>query len=184
VAVRKAFAAINVGNPSDETAPRIRVRAAFVHGYGPLNPQGRPDAFFGKMPVVAMGFPLAPFADVSGTDNKAVTWKLGGILGSRAIGGVIGADGLWTPPYDRGFFAMTVASVADPLQFATMRAFVVNGDADGDTEFDAMDLGAVALSWGLTGWVSATHGIVGDGFTDSMDVLAIVEAFKNAFGGA
>jgi hypothetical protein len=136
------------------------------------------------MPVVAMGYSVAGSADVTGTDNKAVTWSLGGILGSRMYGGVIGADGRWTPPNQLGFYAMTVSSVVDPLQFATMRAWVVNGDADGDTEFDAMDLGAVALSWGLSGSVSATHSITGDGDTNSMGVMCIVEAFKNAFGGA
>jgi len=46
-----------------------------------------------------------------------------------------------------------------------------------------MDLGAVALSWGLSSWVNRSNGIVGDGFVDSLDVTAIVEAFKNAFGG-
>ena len=57
-------------------------------------------------------------------------------------------------------------------------------DADADTEFDAIDLGAVALSWGLDGWVNATHSMVQDGWVDSMDVMAIDEAFRNAYGGA
>ena len=69
------------------------------------------------------------------------------------------------------------------LEYAEGVAWVVDGDADGDTQFDAIDLGAVALSWGLDGWVNATHSIVGDGFVDSADVTAIHEAFKNAFGG-
>ena len=61
--------------------------------------------------------------------------------------------------------------------------WVVNGDADADTQFDAMDLGAVALSWGLDGYVNASHAIGGDGFVDSLDVAVIVEAFRNAYGG-
>jgi hypothetical protein len=78
---------------------------------------------------------------------------------------------------------MTVTSNADPLQFAEGVAWVIDADADGDTEFDAIDLGGVALSWGLDGWVEASHSMVGDGFDDSMDVTAIVEAFRNAYGG-
>ena len=60
---------------------------------------------------------------------------------------------------------------------------MINGDADADTQFDAIDLGGVALSWGLTGYVNSSHAIVADGFVDSLDVAAIVEAFRNAFGG-
>ena len=78
---------------------------------------------------------------------------------------------------------MTVVSKADPLEYAEGAVWVVDGDADADTQFDALDLGAVALSWGLDGWVNASHSMVQDGFVDSLDVTAIVEAFKNAFGG-
>ena len=41
---------------------------------------------------------------------------------------------------------MTVVSNADPMEFAESAAWIVNGDADADNEFDAIDLGAVALS--------------------------------------
>jgi Zn-dependent metalloprotease len=182
-AVRQAFAAINVGNESDETRPRIRVSMPIVHpAGGPLNTWG--GSPFARTPIVSMGVSSKASAQVTGTENLAVGWKIGGLSGSRAYGGKIEADGTWFPSNEWGWQAMTVFSVADPLQFAEARMWVVNGDTDGNTEFDAMDVGEVALSWGLTSWVSATHGVVGDGFTDSMDVLAIVEAFRNAFGGA
>ncbi len=182
-AVRKAFAAINVGNESDESNPRIRVYMPVVHpAGGPLNTWG--GSPFARTPIVSMGTSAKASAKVTGTENTAVTWRIGGPSGDRSNGGVITADGLWTPGNAWGMQAMTVVSAADPLQFAEARVWVVNADADGDNEVDAIDLGGVALSWGLSGWVQSTHGIVGDGFTDSMDVLAIIEAFKNAFGGA
>jgi hypothetical protein len=182
-AVRQAYAAINVGNESDETKPRIRVYMPTIHhAGGPLNTWG--NSPFARTPIVSMGVAAKASALVTGTENTAVGWRIGGPSQSRATGGVIAADGTWMPSNDWGMQSMSVYSLADPLQFAEARVWVVNGDADGDTEFDAMDLGGVALSWGLSSWVSSTHGIVGDGFTDSMDVLAIIEAFKNAFGGA
>jgi hypothetical protein len=182
-AVRRAFAAINVGNESDETTPRIRVMMPIVHpAGGPLNTWG--GSPFARTPIVSMGTSVRASATVTGTENTAVGWKIGGPSNSLNYGGVITADGLWTPGNAWGLQSMTVFSKADPLQFAEGRVWVVNGDADGDNEFDAMDLGGVALSWGLSSWVSSSHGLVGDGFTDSMDVLAIIEAFKNAFGGA
>jgi hypothetical protein len=78
---------------------------------------------------------------------------------------------------------MTVVSDADPMEFAEGAIWVVDGDADADNEFDALDLGAVALSWGLNGWINASHSIVQDAYVDSYDVEAIAEAFKNAYGG-
>jgi Zn-dependent metalloprotease len=182
-AVRRAFAAINVGNASDETSPRIRVYMPIVHAAGgPLNSYG--GSPFARTPIVSMGTSVSAAATVTGTENTAVSWRIGGPSNGRNFGGVITAEGLWTPGNAWGMQSMTVFSKADPLQFAEARVWVVNADADADLEIDAIDLGGVALSWGLTGWVASTHGIVGDGYTDSMDVLAIVEAFRNAFGGA
>lgn len=182
-AVRRAFAAINVGNETDEAHPRIRVYMPVVHpAGGPLNTWG--GSPFARTPIVSMGTSVSAAATVTGTENTAVGWRIGGPSNSRNYGGVITADGLWTPGNAWGMQSMTVYSKADPLQFAEARVWVVNADADGDLEIDAIDLGGVALSWGLSSWVASNHGVVGDGFTDSMDVLAIIEAFKNAFGGA
>jgi hypothetical protein len=141
------------------------------------------------MPIVAMSTTVKLRADVQNTSNTAVVWKLGDAPGAfnnpgfRHVGGTVTDDGQWTPDNSWGYHAMTVVSQADPLEYAEGVAWVVDGDADADTQFDALDLGAVALSWGLDGWVNATHSIVGDGFVDSLDVSAIVDAFKNAFGG-
>jgi len=183
-AVRNAFAAINVGEAEGQP-PRVRIDMPVVHVPGtPLNPWGT--SLFARMPIVAMNTTVQLQAEVQHTDDQRVLWSNGGRPGDfgnpgfRHYGGVATEDGRWTPPTEWGFHAMSVSSQADPLQYAEGVLWVINGDADGDTEFDAIDLGAVALSWGLDGWVQASHGIVGDGFTDSMDVTAILEALRNA----
>jgi len=184
--VQSAFAAINVGSANGK--PRITIDMPLVHAPGtPLNMYG--DGMFARMPIVAMMTTVALTADVQNTKDKAVDWKLGGMPGAfnspgfRRYGGVVTDDGQWSPDNDWGFHAMTAVSKADPLQYAEGVMWVVNGDTDADNEFDAMDLGGVALSWGLDGWVKSSHSIVYDGFIDSLDVTAIVEAFKNAYGG-
>jgi len=186
IAVRKAFAAINVGGATDE--PRVRISFPVVHpGGGALNTYG--NSLFERMPIVAMGSTVHLSAEVLNTADKSVKWQLGGSLaaygnpGFLNVGGTISDDGSWSPDNVGGFHAMTVVSNADPLQYAEGCAWVIDADADADTEFDAIDLGAVALSWGLDGWVNSSHSMVQDGFVDSMDVMAIGEAFRNAYGG-
>jgi len=186
--VENAFAAVNVGAEAGRP-PRVTIDLPVVHAEGtPLNGTGGA-GYFSRIPIVAMTTTVKLDADVQNTADKRVEWKLGGLPGDfnspgfRRYGGVVTPDGVWSPDNDWGMHAMTVVSKADPLQYAEGVAWVVNGDADADTEFDAIDLGGVALSWGLDGWVKSSHSIVFDGFTDSLDVTAIVEAFKNAYGG-
>jgi hypothetical protein len=186
-AVRNAFAAINVGSVSDD--PRVSISFAVTQPDGSLfNPSG--DNTLARMPIVAMNTTVHLKADVAGTDDTSVTWKLGGMPGDllnpgfREAGGRVGPDGTWTPDDQWGFHSMTVVSNADTMEFAEGAIWVVNGDADADNEFDAIDLGAVALSWGLNEWVNASHSIVLDTWVDSFDVEAISQAFKNAYGGA
>jgi len=185
-AVRNAFAAINVGSVSD--TPRVAIRFSVVQPDGSLfNPAG--DSTLARMPIVAMGTTVHLSADVQGSDDTSVTWKTGGMPGDflnpgfRQVGGKVDADGNWTPDRLWGFHSMTVVSNADPMEFAEGAAWVIDGDADADTEFDALDLGAVALSWGLDQWANQSHSIVYDAWVDSFDVEAISQAFKNAYGG-
>ena len=186
-AVKNAFAAINVGSVDD--TPRVSIRFAVTQPDGSLfNPDG--DGTMARIPIVAMNTTVQLSADVENADDTSVTWKLGGMPGDfnnpgfRAVGGKVGPDGIWTPDDSWGFHSMTVVSNADPMEFAEGAIWVVSGDADADNEFDAIDLGAVALSWGLNAWVNASHSIVHDSYVDSFDVEALSQAFKNAFGGA
>jgi Zn-dependent metalloprotease len=184
-AVKKAFAAINVGSATD--TPRVLIDFPVAHPRGVLNTYG--NSMFARMPIVAMGTTVHLSAEVHNTTDTAVTWQVGGSDGAfgnpgfRTRGGTVTADGDWSPDTVWGFHGMTVVSHADPLQYAEGCAWVIDADADADTEFDAIDLGAVALSWGLDGWVNASHSMVQDGWVDSMDVQAIAEAFRNAYGG-
>ncbi len=185
-AVKKAFAAINVGSATD--TPRVVIDFPVAHPRGVLNTFG--DGLFTRMPIVAMGTTVHLGAEVHNTTDTAVTWQVGGSDGAfsnpgfQTRGGSVTTDGDWSPDTNWGFHAMTVVSHADPLQYAEGCAWVIDADADADTEFDAIDLGAVALSWGLDGWVNASHSMVQDGWVDSLDVQAIHEAFRNAYGGA
>ncbi len=185
-AVKKAFAAINVGSATD--TPRVLIDFPVVHpGGGSLNTYG--NSPFARMPIVAMGTTVHLAAEVHNATDTSVTWQVGGSdgafnsMGFRTAGGSVTDDGGWSPDTVWGFHSMTVTSNADPLQYAEGVCWVIDADADADTEFDAIDLGAVALSWGLDGWVNASHSMVEDGFVDSMDVTAIDEAFRNAYGG-
>ncbi len=186
LAVKNAFAAINVGGAGDTS--RVAIRFAVVQPDGSVfNPSG--DGTLARIPIVAMNTTVHLSADVQNTNDTSVTWKLGGMPGDlnspgfRKVGGQVGADGTWTPDNQWGFHSMTVVSNADPMEFAEGAIWVVDGDADADNEFDALDLGAVALSWGLNEWANASHSIVLDAYVDSFDVQAISQAFKNAYGG-
>ena len=185
-AVRNAFAAINVGSATD--MPRVLIDFPVVHPGGTaLNTYG--SSPFARMPIVAMGTTVHLGAEVHNATDTSVQWQTGGSAGAfnsmgfRVAGGSVTDDGGWSPDTVWGFHSMTVTSNADPLEYAEGVCWVIDADADADTEFDAIDLGAVALSWGLDGWVNASHSMVGDGFVDSMDVTAIDEAFRNAYGG-
>ena len=186
IAVKSAFAAINVGTPTDAARVTINYPIAQAPGTA-LNPYGRD--MFQRMPIVAMNVEVQLGAQVTNAADTSVTWKLGGSPGAfdspgfRHVGGKLGANGAWTPDTSFGFHSMTVVSNADPMEFAEGVVWVVNADADADNEVDAMDLGAVALSWGLSSWANASHAILQQGWVDSLDVQAIDEAFKNAFGG-
>jgi Zn-dependent metalloprotease len=187
LAVKNAFAAINVGGAGD--ASRVAISFSLAQPDGSIfNADGQ--GTVARMPIVAMGTTVHLSADVQNTDDTSVTWKLGGMPGDlnspgfREVGGKIGPEGAWTADNNWGFHSMTVVSNADPMEFAEGAIWVVDGDADADNEFDAIDLGAVALSWGLNQWANASHSIVFDPYVDSFDVEAISQAFKNAYGGA
>lgn len=188
-AVQRAFAAVNLG-AADGVEP-VRINFAMVHPDGSLlNPEGSGDTGgLGRMPIVPMALTVQLAVDLTGTTDTRVEYRLGGVPGSqynpgfRNEGGTITADGAWTPNRSWGFHALSVVSKADPRQYAEGVALVVDGDADSDTEFDAIDLGGVALSWGLDVPAKASHCVLQDYSVTSFDVLAIVEAFHNAFGG-
>ena len=143
-AVKRAFAAINVGTTDD--TPPVTIDFAVAQPAGSvLNPMG--DSGLERLSIVAMGTTVNLAAEVRNTTDTRVSWKLGGLAGDynnpgfSTVGGTVTADGGWSPDTVWGFHSMTVVSKADPLQYAEGALWVVDGDADADTEFDAIDLG-------------------------------------------
>ena len=76
---------------------------------------------------------------------------------------------------------MTATAKADPRRYASAAAYLVRLDCDEDTEQDAVDMGAAALSWGLGGALALHHSIFDEGYVDDFEVQGFVVALANAF---
>jgi hypothetical protein len=150
-AVTSAWAAVNVGAAPGAPDP-VRVSFPLVHG---------PDTFLGKSAVptgVLAHVQLYPTRarvfiryDVANTKDTRVDFTIGSTSGGD-IAGNINADGSWTTPsfpFHGDLIPVTATSKADPRQFAKGQLLLVELDADTDDEADAIDLGAVAMAWGL-----------------------------------
>lgn len=184
VAVEKAFSAINVGLAPGQ-APRTRVAfedwrngdyVEISHATGWANRE-----FFPQ------GTTVSPRVSVQNATTPRVTWSVGGpsmYNGAESMvskGGRINADGTWTTPEEKGWWAITATSQADPSQFAEGRAFTINLDADQDLEQDAVDMGTLAYSWYLTNGLSLAHSVFNAPWVDDGDVGAFVDAVKNSW---
>jgi hypothetical protein len=106
--------------------------------------------------------------------------------GNSAIeGGVINADGSWTIPDAFGIYAITATSAAAPAQFAETRVYAMHMDCDADGENDAMDMGALGFSWGLsTGALSDDASVYQEGLAVGVsdeDVAIFLDMLKNAW---
>jgi hypothetical protein len=198
-AVEDAWAAVNVGS-AHGAPPRTRVR--FTRAGNPYLESQWP-AFFTGLQILAVGEPTYPRATVENSADTRVIWSVGGpalFAGDYVdtAGGRIGPDGRLTLPVGQEIdpwllhyicYRLTARSAADPLQFADGRAFGVFIDTDSDGERDAIDLGGVALSWGLAYAITPAHSVlpyhpwtnVYGATVDDWDVAAIVEATRNAW---
>ncbi|HTL97551.1 MAG TPA: hypothetical protein VL181_01985, partial [Holophagaceae bacterium] len=70
-------------------------------------------------------------------------------------------------------------SEADPAQFAVGRMLLVELDADTDNETDAIDLGSVAMVWGLPQAPHVAEELAGTSVSD-WDLVFFDQAFQNA----
>jgi len=183
-AVRQAFAAINVGGPSLNSDAGVSITMAEFPANIILG------NYFHNTQMVSMGTTVRLQATVTGALDTSVTWQAGGRTGAfnspgfLQYGGVFDKDGNWTPDNNWGMHSVTAIANADPRQFCEGAVWVMNGDADGDTQFDAIDLGSVALSWQMSAPLNLSHDVMLYGNVDDFDVVGILRAFKNAFGGA
>ncbi|MBI3131402.1 MAG: M4 family metallopeptidase [Acidobacteria bacterium] len=184
LAVEKAFSAINVGLANGQ-APRAQVAfkdwregdyVEISHFSGWSNKE-----FFPQ------GETVRPRVKVENTANTQVAWTIGGpsmYNGAESMvgkGGRINADGSWTTPMEKGWWAITATSQADATQFAEGRAFTINLDADQDLEQDAVDMGTLAFSWYLSNGLSLAHSVFNAPWVDDGDVGAFVDAVKNSW---
>jgi Zn-dependent metalloprotease len=144
-----AFAAINVGAAWGEpegvrvTVPVVNPAGTYV-GDRMLPGQRRWQWHAARAQVKV-------HADVRNTADPSLTWSWGNARGTQSAG-TLSADGTWTVPDWTGQSALVslkATSVADPRQFALLSMAVVDLDADQDTETDALDLGTVAMNWGV-----------------------------------
>jgi hypothetical protein len=103
-------------------------------------------------------------------------------------GGVVGDDGSWTTPsfpYHGDLIPVTCISKADPRQFARGSMQLIEIDADRDTELDALDLGTMAMWWGVPDPPDEAYRVSGvtneTASVSDWDLQFFNEAFLNAW---
>jgi len=182
-AVMKAWAAVNVGTASGTGEP-VRVTFPVVNGPGSfLDTNAYPSGILAKVQLFPVKTNVFVRCNVANTTNTKVTWsmKTGPMDGYMA--GTINPDGSWTTPsfpFYEDLLTITATSQADPKQFAKGRLLLIPADADTDNETDALDMGSVAMSWGLPNTPNPAAQMAGYGISD-WDLVFLGEALANAF---
>ncbi len=188
-AVKNAFAAVNVGASAGGTEP-------VLVSIPPQIEVGDDDGGV-AWHSVTNGFVIVPMTGVAqvlpvptiarATDLE-YTWSLGGL--SKAVvnlgGKIIDGKSFIAPGLNKKFFGLKVTSHQDPNQFAATVAYVCNMDTNSDTEFDALDLAAYALSWGRFTAASPSSAVplvdvTDNSWVDDNDILMAREAFTKSF---
>jgi Zn-dependent metalloprotease len=186
-AVMNAFAAVNVGAASGQQ-PRVKVVMPVVNPPGSfLFTNAVPDGVLSKVQIFPTRADVKVRVVVQNATDQRVTWVLGSPHGSYQAGN-IDADGTWrTPsfPFYADLIAINATSVADPTQFARGQALLVELDADTDGEVDAIDLGSVAMAWGLKAMPPQPAVMVAGGggptAVDDWDLVFFTQGFMNAW---
>jgi len=172
-AVKNAFAAVNVGAPAGGTEP---VRVTFAEN--PIYALGLRFQDFVVAPTLT---PVAFKAQVSNATDTSVTWKVEGPY-PRTEGTYWGKfleDGTFMAPNTSGGTYIKGTSKQDPRQFGVSVVFAFGMDCDRDTDFDACDLGAMAMDFGTTGAYPGARLI--QNTTTILDVELLKQGFNNAF---
>lgn len=182
-AVENAFAAANIGTAHGQ-GPRVKVWFAPWRNGDYIETSHYTD--YANREVFPQGETVRPRITVENTPNQAVTWSLGGPslhLGAEftSSGGVLNPDGSWTTPHEKGWFAITATSQADPHQKAEGRVFLINMDTDMDLEQDAVDMAGIAFSWYLTNGLNFAHSVFNAPWVDDADVSMFVDALHSAW---
>ncbi len=186
-AVRSAFAAINVGAAPGQPEP-VRVRLPVVNGAGSfLDTYAVPSGILSKVQIFPTRADVRVHATVENATDAGLTFTLGAPEGVMEAG-VVNADGTWkTPsfPFYADLLGITARSKQDPRQFARGRMLLMELDADTDGEVDAIDLGTVAMTWGLRSPPPQPAAMVAGGggatYVDDWDLVFFGQAFANAW---
>jgi hypothetical protein len=186
-AVEDAFAAANIG-VAHGAGPRTQVLFADWRNGDYIEAHHLPG--WSNRQEFPHNEAVRPIITVENNANTAVTWSIGGpSIGSRVnntaiavqTGGHINADGSWTTPSRLGWYSISATSVADPLEHAEGRCFVVDLDTDTDLEQDALDMGGISFSWELTNGLDFSHSVFEAPWVDDADVAAFVDAVRAAW---
>jgi Zn-dependent metalloprotease len=192
-AVLNAFYAVNIGDGAGEPK-HVQVTLPVLHpagsllGNGGTNWQGFPSGYDGTIQFYPPATSVKPLVNVANTSNTAVTWSAGGVGNQNSdiiTAGNFNADGTWTTPVapnaDFEPIYLTVASQADPNQIAKLRVIIVVIDADMDSEPDALDLGQIAMVWGLKNNPFPSANIWSYGAPGDWDVALFNEVLTNTW---
>jgi hypothetical protein len=181
-ATMKAWAAVNVGSAPGE-GPRPRVTFPVTNPPGSfLEVNAVPHGILSRVQTFCTRARVKIKVDVANTDDKRTTLSLATPSQSYQVG-TVNDDGTWTTPsfiFYGDLHQIISTSVADPREFAKGQVLLVECDADTDTQTDAIDLGLVAMQWGITQqsppYIAAM--IVND--TD-WDIVFFGQAFANTY---
>jgi len=180
-AARNAFAAVGVGAKAGGKEPVLvlieenEVAPVLV---------GDP-----HLHVVAAREPSAlPAVRVSNAVNSTVTWSLGGFgQGYPTWGRVMDNRRFQANDYSYNLSTLQAKSTEDPLRAAATFVYSTPMDVDADTEMDALDMGAIALGWGIpqdssyAQFPGANLYIKPGMIPDDIDCQLFIQGFSNAF---
>jgi hypothetical protein len=182
-AVMRAWAAVNVGSAPGE-GPRVRVTfpttnppGSFLHNFAV------PNGVLSKVQILPTRATVQIAVEVANTTDKALAFSPP-THPSGWQAGEVAADGTWTTPswpYYAELLAVKATSHADPRQFAKGYALLMEIDSDTDNEVDALDLGEVAMNWGLPQAVHQPAAVAGQYSVDDWDVVFWTQAFQNGY---
>jgi hypothetical protein len=181
-AVMDAWAAVNVGSAPGQPA-RVRVSFPVINAAGSfLDAHAVPSGILAKVQIFPTRATVQVKCDVANTTNTKLDWALSSPTEGYQAGN-INPDGTWTTPawpFYEDLIAITATSQADSAQFAKGRMLLVELDADTDNETDAIDLGSVAMAWGLPQPPHAALELTGTSVSD-WDMVFFGQAFGNAY---
>jgi hypothetical protein len=180
LAVMSAWAAVNVGSAPGQP-PRVRITMPITNGPGSfLFNNAVPTGILAKVQFYPTRARVNLHATVTNTPDQKASFSLPDGLAA----GQINDDGSWsTPAFDfySELLPITATSHADPTQFAKGQVLLLDLDADTDGESDALDLGAVAVAWGVNWPPSYSVLLAGMGSVSDWDLAFFNEAMVDGW---